>query len=128
VPDGDANITSDAGWDTVKNQAFLKEVIVEFQNAGIRTSIFVDPVKEMIEGAAATGTDRIELYTENFAVEYGKGNREAVKPYTAAAQLAHDLGMGVNAGHDLSLENISLYLGLENVVNMYIARLENGTH
>jgi pyridoxine 5-phosphate synthase len=150
VPDGDANITSDAGWDTVKNQAFLKEVIVEFQNAGIRTSIFVDPVKEMIEGAAATGTDRIELYTENFAVEYGKGNREAVKPYAAAAQLAHDLGMGVNAGHDLSLENISffakniphlaevsighalisesLYLGLENVVNMYIARLENGTH
>ena len=150
VPDGDANITSDAGWDTVKNQAFLKEVIVEFQNAGIRTSIFVDPVKEMIEGAAATGTDRIELYTENFAVEYGKGNREAVKPYAAAAQLAHDLGMGINAGHDLSLENISffakniphlaevsighalisesLYLGLENVVNMYIARLENGTY
>jgi pyridoxine 5-phosphate synthase len=147
VPDGDENITSDAGWDTLKNQEFLKEVITEFQNAGIRTSIFVDPVKEMIEGAAATGTDRIELYTENFAVEYGKGKIDAVKSYAAAAQLANDLGMGVNAGHDLSLENISffakniphlaevsighalisesLYLGLENVVNMYIDRLAN---
>jgi pyridoxine 5-phosphate synthase len=147
VPDGDENITSDAGWDTLKNQEFLKEVIAEFQNAGIRTSIFVDPVKEMIEGAAATGTDRIELYTENFAVEYGKGKIDAVKSYAAAAQLANDLGMGVNAGHDLSLENISffakniphlaevsighalisesLYLGLENVVNMYIDRLAN---
>jgi pyridoxine 5-phosphate synthase len=147
VPDGDDNITSDAGWDTVKNQAFLKEVIAEFKNVGIRTSIFVDPVKEMIEGAAAAGTDRIELYTENFAVEYGKGNKDAVTPYAKAAQWAHDLGMGVNAGHDLSLDNISffakniphlaevsighalisesLYLGLENVVNMYIARLGN---
>ena len=147
VPDGDENITSDAGWDTLKNQEFLKEVIAEFQNAGIRTSIFVDPVKEMIEGAAATGTDRIELYTENFAVEYGKGEMDVVKSYAAAAELAHDLGMGVNAGHDLSLENISffakniphlaevsighalisesLYLGMENVVNLYIDRLAN---
>ena len=145
VPDGDDNITSDAGWDTVTHQDFLKQVIAEFQKEGIRTSIFVDPVKEMIEGAAATGTDRIELYTEKFAVAYAKGNKEAVKPYASAAQMAHDLGMGVNAGHDLSLQNIaffakniphlaevsighaliseSLYLGLENVVNMYIERL-----
>ncbi len=145
VPDGDDNITSDAGWDTVTHQDFLKQVIAEFQKEGIRTSIFVDPVKEMIEGAAATGTDRIELYTEKFAVAYAKGNKEAVKPYALAAQMAHDLGMGVNAGHDLSLQNIaffakniphlaevsighaliseSLYLGLENVVNMYIERL-----
>lgn len=145
VPDGDDNITSDAGWDTVTHQDFLKQVIAEFQKEGIRTSIFVDPVKEMIEGAAATGTDRIELYTEKFAVAYAKGNKEAVKPYASAAQMAHDLGMGVNAGHDLSLQNIaffakniphlaevsighaliseSLYLGLENVVNMYLERL-----
>lgn len=145
VPDGDDNITSDAGWDTVTHQDFLKQVIAEFQKEGIRTSIFVDPVKEMIEGAAATGTDRIELYTEKFAVAYAKGNKEAVKPYASAAQMAHDLGMGVNAGHDLSLQNIaffakniphlaevsighaliseSLYLGLENVVNMYMERM-----
>jgi pyridoxine 5-phosphate synthase len=145
VPDGDDNITSDAGWDTVTHQYFLKQVIAEFQKEGIRTSIFVDPVKEMIEGAAATGTDRIELYTEKFAVAYAKGNKEAIKPYASAAQIAHDLGMGVNAGHDLSLQNIaffakniphlaevsighaliseSLYLGLENVVNMYMERM-----
>ena len=145
VPDGDDNITSDAGWDTVTHQDFLKQVIADFQRQGIRTSIFVDPVKEMIEGAAATGTDRIELYTEKFAVAYAKGNKEAVKPYASAAQMAYDLGMGVNAGHDLSLENIaffakniphlaevsighaliseSLYLGLENVVNMYKERM-----
>lgn len=141
VPDGDANITSDAGWDTIKNQEFLKNVIRKFKSVGIRTSIFVDPDLEMIKAAATTGTDRIELYTENFAVEYSKGNIEAIKPYVESAQLAHELGMGVNAGHDLSLENIeffskniphlaevsighaliseSLYLGLENVVNMY---------
>jgi len=141
VPDGDHNITSDAGWDTVKNQEYLKGIVAEFKSAGIRTSIFVDPVLEMVKGAAAIGADRIELYTEDFAVQYSKGNESAIKPYSAAAQLAHDLGMGVNAGHDLSLDNIeffakniphlaevsighalvseSLYLGLENVVNMY---------
>ena len=141
VPDGDDNITSDAGWDTVANQDFLKAIIAEFKEAGIRTSIFVDPVLEMVKGAADTGADRIELYTESFAVEYAKGNTEVIKEFAAAAQLAHELGMGVNAGHDLSLENIvffakniphlaevsighaliseSLYLGLENVVNMY---------
>ncbi|MDG1803994.1 pyridoxine 5'-phosphate synthase [Flavicella sp.] len=147
VPDGDDNITSDAGWDTVKHQEYLKEIIAEFKAQGIRTSIFVDPVIEMIEGAAATGTDRIELYTEEFAVEYSKGNKDAIKPYAACAQLAHELGMRVNAGHDLSLENIeffakniphlaevsighaliseSLYLGLENVVNMYKNKMKS---
>lgn len=141
VPDGDDNITSNAGWDTVKHQEYLKKIIAEFKAEGIRTSIFVDPVLEMIQGAAATGADRIELYTEEYAVQYAKGNKEAIKPYADCAQLAHELGMGVNAGHDLSLENIeffakniphlaevsighaliseSLYLGLENVVNMY---------
>lgn len=141
VPDGDANITSDAGWDTIKHQDYLKGVIAEFKAEGIRTSIFVDPVLEMVKGAAAAGADRIELYTEDFAVEYAKGNESAIKRYAEAAVLAHELGMGVNAGHDLSLENIeffakniphlaevsighaliseSLYLGLENVVNMY---------
>lgn len=146
VPDGDDNITSDAGWDTIKNQTYLKEIVAEFKSYGIRTSIFVDPDLEMIKAAATTGTDRIELYTEDFAVQYAKGNLEAVKPYAAAAQLAYELGMGVNAGHDLSLGNIqffaeniphlkevsighaliseSLYLGLENVVNMYKNKLK----
>ncbi|WP_152285606.1 pyridoxine 5'-phosphate synthase [Flavicella marina] len=141
VPDGDDNITSDAGWDTIANQDFLKKTIAEFKEAGIRTSIFVDPFQEMVKGAAETGADRIELYTESFAVEYAKGNSEVIKEFAAAAQLAHELGLGVNAGHDLSLENIaffakniphlaevsighaliseSLYLGLQNVVNMY---------
>ncbi|MFC2110403.1 pyridoxine 5'-phosphate synthase [Bacteroidota bacterium] len=145
VPDGDDNITSDAGWDTIKNQEYLKNIVAEFKAEGIRTSIFIDTNLEMIKAAAATGTDRVELYTEEFAVQYAKGNKDAIKPYAAAAQLAHDLGMGVNAGHDLSLENIqffaeniphlaevsighaliseSLYLGLENVVNMYLYKL-----
>lgn len=146
VPDADDAITSNAGWDTLKHKAFLQEVISEFKSNGIRTSIFVDPVLHMIEGAAATGADRIELYTEAFAHEYGKGNENAIKPYTESAILANDLGMGVNAGHDLSLDNIkffkknvpgllevsighaliaeSLYLGLENVVNMYLQKLK----
>tara|TARA_B100000809_G_scaffold204823_1_gene206326 strand:- start:2916 stop:3635 length:720 start_codon:yes stop_codon:yes gene_type:complete len=145
VPDGDDNITSDAGWDTIRNQNFLKEVVAEFKSHGIRTSIFVDTDLEMIKAAATTGTDRIELYTEDFSVQYAKGNLDAVKPYVKAAQLAFDLGMGVNAGHDLSLDNIqffaeniphlqevsighaliseSLYLGFENVVNMYLYKL-----
>lgn len=146
VPDGDDNITSDAGWDTIKNQEYLKGIISEFQAAGIRTSIFVDPVLEMIDAAATTGTDRIELYTEAFAVGYENGNEESVKPYAAAAKRAGELGLVVNAGHDLSLDNIeffsknipnlaevsighaliseSLYLGLENVVNMYLNKMK----
>ena len=146
VPDADDAITSNAGWDTIKHKSFLQEVIQEFKRNGIRTSIFVDPVLKMIEGAKETGADRIELYTEAFAHEYGLGNKEGIKPYTAAAELANSLNLGVNAGHDLSLDNIkffkenipgllevsighaliseSIYLGLENVVNMYLQRLK----
>ncbi len=145
VPDSVDQITSNAGWDTITHQEYLKEVIAEFKDAGIRTSIFIDTDLKLIEAAATTGTDRIELYTEHFATEYEKGNKEAVKPYTEAAILAHELGLGINAGHDLSLDNIqffkeniphlaevsighaliseSLYLGLQNVVNMYLHRL-----
>jgi|TARA_B110000259_G_scaffold3324_1_gene3941 pyridoxine 5-phosphate synthase len=146
VPDTIHAITSNAGWDTIKHQSFLKEVIQEFQQNGIRTSIFIDTDFKMIEAAAAIGADRIELYTEEFAKQYDLGNKEAINPYTDAAVLAHKLGLGINAGHDLSLENIhyfkqhipnlaevsighaliaeSLYLGLENVVNMYLHRLK----
>lgn len=146
VPDAVDAITSNAGWDTVTHQSFLQEVIKEFQQNGIRTSVFVDTDLQLMEAAAKTGTDRIELYTEHFASEFEKGNKDAVKAYTEAAVLAHDLGLGINAGHDLNLENIkffkeniphlaevsighaliseSLYLGLQNVVNMYLHRLK----
>ena len=106
VPDAVDALTSNAGWDTIKNKDFLIEVIKEFKQNNIRTSIFVDPDLKQIEGAKATGTDRIELYTEAFAHEYGLGNKLAIKPYTKCAELANDLGLGVNAGHDLSLDNI----------------------
>lgn len=141
VPDAVNALTSNAGWDTIKHKSYLKEIVAEFQKKGIRTSIFVDPVLEMIEGAKDTGTNRIELYTEEFARQYELGNEKAIEPYTKAAQLANDLGLGVNAGHDLSLRNIeffknnipnllevsighaliseSLYLGVENVIRMY---------
>lgn len=146
VPDAIGALTSNAGWDTMKNQPYLQEVIQEFKRNNIRTSIFVDPVLEMIEGAKQTGTDRIELYTEEFARQYGLGNKKGIEPYVKAAVLANDLGLGINAGHDLSLDNIkffkenipnllevsighaliseSLYLGMENVVNMYLQRLK----
>ncbi|GAA4279853.1 pyridoxine 5'-phosphate synthase [Gaetbulibacter aestuarii] len=146
VPDAVDAITSNAGWDTLKHKDFLAEVIQEFKSNGIRTSIFVDPVLKQIEGAQATGTDRIELYTESFAKQYDLGNKDAIKPYVAAAELAGKLGLGVNAGHDLSLENIqffksqipnlmevsighaliaeSLYLGVENVIQMYLQKLK----
>ncbi len=146
VPDAVDAITSNAGWDTIKHKDFLVDVIKEFQQNGIRTSIFVDPILEQIEGAKATGTDRIELYTEAFAHQYGLGNTEGVKPYVDSAVLANNLGLGINAGHDLSLDNIeffkknipgllevsighaliaeSLYLGIENVVQMYLRKLE----
>ncbi len=145
VPDAIDAITSNAGWDTIKHQSFLKEVITEFKNNNIRTSIFIDTDAKLIEAAAKTSTDRIELYTEHFASEFDKGNKEAIKLYTKAAILAHKLDLGINAGHDLSLDNIkffkenipnlaevsighaliseSLYLGLQNVVNMYLHRL-----
>lgn len=145
VPDAVDAITSNAGWDTVKHQAYLKEVIAEFKRNRIRTSIFVDPVLSMIEGAKETGTDRIELYTEAFAHQYGLGNLKAIEPYTKAAELANSLNLGINAGHDLSLDNIeffkqnipgllevsighaliseAIYLGLENVVCLYNQKL-----
>lgn len=146
VPDGEDAITSNAGWDTVKHKDYLKEVIAEFRNNGIRTSIFVDPDIAMVKGAAAIGTDRIELYTEGFAVQYEKGNLKGVQPYTQCALLATELGLGLNAGHDLSLyntkyfkENVpnllevsighaliaeSLYQGLENVIRQYLIQLQ----
>ena len=146
VPDAVDAITSNAGWDTINNQSFLQEVIAEFKRNNIRTSIFIDTDVKLIEYAAKTGTDRIELYTEQFATEFKKGNKLAIKPYVEASQLAHELGMDVNAGHDLSLDNIkffvqslpfldevsighaliseSLYLGLENVINMYLYKMQ----
>lgn len=149
VPDAVTNITSDAGWDTIKNKVFLQEVIATFKSAGIRTSIFVDPVIAQIEGAAETGTDRIELYTEAYANAYHAGEQDkGVLPYVQAAQKAQELGLGINAGHDLSLENIeffaskvpgldevsighaliseSLYMGFENVINMYLNKIKRG--
>ena len=146
VPDAIGAITSSAGWDTIKNQSYLTEVIQEFQRNGIRTSIFVDPILEMIEGAKKTGTERIELYTEEFAHQYNLGNKNGINPYIKAAFLANELNIGINAGHDLSLDNIkffkenipnllevsighslvseSLYLGFDNVVNMYLQKLK----
>jgi pyridoxine 5-phosphate synthase len=146
VPDAVDAITSNAGWDTQKHQSYLKEIIAEFQRNNIRTSIFVDPVAAMIEGAKATGTDRIELYTEGFAHQYGLGNKNGIDPYVTAAKIANELGLGINAGHDLSLDNIeyfkqnipgllevsighaliseAIYLGLDNVVNMYLNKLK----
>ncbi|GAK90062.1 pyridoxine 5'-phosphate synthase [Nonlabens ulvanivorans] len=145
VPDAVDAITSNAGWDTIKNEAYLTKIVKHFKDQGIRTSIFVDPSIEMIEGAAKTGVDRIELYTEAYAQQYPINKESAVAPYIEAAQKALDLGLGINAGHDLSLENMryfkdnvpgllevsighaliseSLYMGLENVVNMYKSRL-----
>ena len=125
----------------------MQEVIQEFQQNGIRTSIFIDTDLKLIEAAAKIGTDRIELFTEAFATQFCKENKEAVKPYTEAAILAHEVGLGINAGHDLSLDNIaffaknipgllevsighaliceSLYLGFENVIPMYLQRLSS---
>jgi pyridoxine 5-phosphate synthase len=146
VPDAVDAITSNAGWDTQKHKGYLKEVIAQLKAEGIRTSIFVDPLPEMIEGAADTGTDRIELYTEGFAHQYKLGNKNAIKPYAECATLAHELGLGLNAGHDLSLENIhffkehvphllevsighaliceSIYQGLEKVIKHYLELLK----
>ena len=146
VPDAVDAITSNAGWDTIKHKDFLTEVIAEFKRNNIRTSIFLDPDLKQVEGAKAAGTDRIELYTEAYAHQYSIGNKKAIKPYTDCAILSNELGLGVNAGHDLSLDNIkffkenipgllevsighaliseSLYLGIENVVQMYLHKLK----
>ena len=109
VPDAHDQLTSDHGWDTIKNMDLLKEVIARFQAAGIRTSIFVDPDLAMIEGAKETGTNRIELYTEPFASLYPVDPIKAVTPFKEAAILAHQLGLGINAGHDLSLKNLRFF-------------------
>jgi len=142
VPDAVGQLTSNHGWNTIEHDAYLKNMIAVFKNAGIRVSIFVDPVIEMVEGAKATGTDRIELYTESFAKEYAMGNKQqAIEPYIAAAKKANELGLGINAGHDLDLNNLryfsenipgllevsighalicdAIYLGLENTVQLY---------
>ncbi len=146
VPDAENAITSNAGWDTLKHKEFLKEVISEFKQNGIRTSIFVDPDISIIENAAATGADRIELYTEDFASQFATGDKNVVKIYTECARIAANCGLGVNAGHDLSLKNIqffkehvpgllevsighaliteALYMGLEATIQKYLKLLK----
>jgi pyridoxine 5-phosphate synthase len=146
VPDAEGQLTSDHGWDTKKHKDYLKEIIAVFKAAGIRVSIFVDPVPEMVQGAAETGTDRIELYTEAYAKQYATGNKEAaIDAYIKAAESANALGLGINAGHDLDLHNLkyfarnipnlaevsighalicdALYLGFENAVQLYKRQL-----
>ena len=148
VPDTQGQLTSDHGWDTLTEQSYLKEIIAVFRKAGIRVSIFVDPIEEIITAAATTGTDRIELYTEMYATEFAAGNKEtAIAPYVKAATLAKKLGLGINAGHDLdrfnlpyliqsipSIDEVSighalisdaLYLGLENTIQLYKRALEH---
>ncbi len=145
VPDELGQLTSDHGWDTIKHKDFLKEMIAVFQKAGIRVSIFVDPVINIIEGAAATGTDRIELYTEQYAKQFVSNQQLAIEPYVAAAKKAVELGIGINAGHDLDLHNLkffkqnipmlsevsighalicdAIYLGFENAIQLYKRQL-----
>jgi pyridoxine 5-phosphate synthase len=141
VPDTTGQLTSDHGWNTIKNKTYLQEMIAVFKNAGIRTSIFVDPEVRMIEGAAEVGTDRIELYTERYAKRFSIDCREAIQAYLVAATRARSFGLGINAGHDLDLQNLNyliktipwidevsighalicdaLYLGYENAVQLY---------
>jgi len=145
VPDDPAQLTSDHGWDTIKHLTFLIETIQKFHEAGIRTSIFVDPDVEMVRHAKETGTDRIELYTESYAAEFPSGKEAAIKPFVDAARVANEMGLGLNAGHDLNLDNLNyfaknipgllevsighalicdaLYFGLENAVRMYLREL-----
>ncbi len=146
VPDAEGQLTSDHGWDTIKNKEYLIEIISVFQKAGIRVSIFVDPDVDMVAGAKETGTDRIELYTEGYAKHFATGNQQqAINPYVIAATKANELGLGINAGHDLDLHNLkyfaqnipglqevsighalitdALYFGLENAVQLYKRQL-----
>jgi pyridoxine 5-phosphate synthase len=147
VPDAPDAITSNAGWDTIRHQAYLQQIVAELKGAGCRVSLFVDPIVAMVEGAAQTGTDRIELYTEAYAHQYPGDPAAALTPYAEAAQRAVDLGLGINAGHDLDLENLrylhqhipglqevsighalicdALYYGLENTIQMYLGKLAN---
>ncbi len=146
VPDAEDAITSSSGWDTIANRAFLTEVVAHFKALGIRTSIFVDPIVEMVKGAAECGADRVELYTESYAKHYAEDRASAIAPYIKAAQMARRLGLGLNAGHDLSLENLryfvreipfvdevsighalicdALYYGIENTVQLYKRELK----
>ena len=147
VPDALGQLTSNHGWNTIEHKDYLIKMISLFKNAGIRTSIFVDPLQEMVEGAAATGTDRIELYTEGYAKEYAAGNKTtAIEPFIKAAVKANELALGINAGHDLDLHNLqyfaqhipgllevsighalicdAIYLGLENTVQLYQRQLK----
>ena len=146
VPDAEGQLTSNHGWDTIKYQSYLKDIIAEFKAAGIRVSIFVDPNEKMVEAAKTTGTDRIELYTEAYASGYHEDKARAIKPYIAAAKMADQLNLGINAGHDLDLHNLqyfsqnipgllevsighalicdSLYFGLENTIQMYLRQLK----
>jgi len=145
VPDGPDVLTSNAGWDTIKQHNYLKEIIAEIKSQGVRVSVFVDPVVSMVEGAKKAGADRIELYTEPYASQYHKNREAAVKPYIEAAKAAYSVGLGINAGHDLDLHNLAflknsianldevsighalicdaLYLGLENTIQMYLRQL-----
>ncbi len=145
VPDILGQITSNHGWDTINYQQYLKDIIPVFKDAGIRVSIFVDPIIEMVEAAATTGTDRIELYTEAYAHQYHQNREQAIAPYVAAANAAHAAGLGINGGHDLDLHNLkyfaenipqldevsighalisdALYYGLENTIQMYLRQL-----
>lgn len=146
VPDSLNQLTSNHGWNTIEHADYLKGVIAVFKKSGIRVSIFVDPVVEMVEGAKATGTDRIELYTESYAKQFAAGNKQlAIEPFIAAAAKANELGLGINAGHDLDLQNLqyfsqnipgllevsighalicdAVYLGLENTVQLYKRQL-----
>lgn len=145
VPDAPDAITSDNGWDTIQNEAFLTEIIQEFKKNNIRTSIFIDPIPAFIEGAAKVGTDRIEFYTGPYAHQYPQNRDLAIKEYSECAKLAHNLGLGINAGHDLDLHNLkflkenlvalaevsighalicdALYYGLENTIQLYLRQL-----
>ncbi len=147
VPDALGAITSNAGWDTIKHQSQLKELVSTFKEVGCRVSIFIDPIEKMVEAAAQTGTDRIELYTESYAHDYHKNRSEAIKDYVLAAQMAAKVGLGLNAGHDLSLDNLkyfkdnlpnllevsighalicdALYYGLENTIQLYLRQLRD---
>lgn len=146
VPDSDAQLTSNHGWDTIRNQAFLTTVIGRFKEAGIRTSIFVDASEEMVKGAHDCGADRVELYTEPYAANYLTDREEAIKPFVDAAVAARELGLGLNAGHDLSLVNLAyfhrmipwtdevsighalisdaLYIGLRDTISKYLECLK----
>jgi pyridoxine 5-phosphate synthase len=146
VPDALGQITSNHGWDTIRHQDYLREIVATFKKAGIRVSLFVDPIIAMVEGAAATGTDRVELYTEAYAREYPADPEKAIAHYVSAARRAGELGLGLNAGHDLDLDNLryfarhipgleevsighalisdALYLGYENTIQLYKRQLQ----